>query len=180
MTIFFETTAEFRKCMKTNHKKKKPLKVGFRTRPNGHVYMPFEDALAEAVKYGWCSLKKVAIDKTTYAVVFGPRAPNSRWSAEDAALAQALIDAGEMLPSGLKAFENRLIAAAKPESVPSATLPPLMLAELKRHAPAWANFQKLPAAQRQKGAAWVMSAKFEKTRSDRFAKLLMDMSRPRK
>jgi uncharacterized protein YdeI (YjbR/CyaY-like superfamily) len=180
MTSFYETPQEFRRWLRANHKKSKQLKVGFRLRPNGHACMALDEAAVEALKFGWCAVKRVAIDKTTFAVVFGPRPNNARWSQGDVAQAQALIADGTMTEAGLAVFAERTAARPKTDATAKAELSPLMLAELKRHPIAWTSFQRLPQTLREKSSDWVMRAKLEKTRADRFAKLLMDMSRPRK
>lgn len=179
MTEFFEGPKDFRAKIKAHSKGRSLLKAGFRTTPNGHACISLEDARAEALSFGYCDLKRVSIDARTYTVTFGPRPANARWSAEDVALAEGLIETGTMRPEGLRAFQARRMSPSKSDPDPSADLSPMMLAELKRHGTAWMNFQKLPHAKRLKSAAWVMSAKLEKTRSDRFAKLLMDMGRPK-
>jgi uncharacterized protein YdeI (YjbR/CyaY-like superfamily) len=180
MTIFSESAAAFRAHLHSHNKMESTLKAGFRTRPNGHACVSYEEALAEAIKLGWYARKRIPIDKSTYAVVFARRPAKAKWSAEDVAVAEALIRARQILPAGAAAFESRALARAKMDgAAASEELSPLMIAEMKRHPAAWTNFQKLPAAQRRKSAAWVMSAKQEKTRSDRFGKLMMDLSRPR-
>jgi uncharacterized protein YdeI (YjbR/CyaY-like superfamily) len=180
MTIFFETTAAFGACLRAQRNSGKPVRAGFRTRPNGHASLSFDEAKIEAIGLGWSAVKRIAIDRVTFAVVFVPRPAKAHWSAEDIAIAQALIASGKMTPEGIAAVSARGAAKSKAAEDFSCELSPPMLAEFKRHPAAWTAFQRLSATQRTRRATWVMTAKQEKTRSDRFAKLLMDMSRPRK
>jgi uncharacterized protein YdeI (YjbR/CyaY-like superfamily) len=87
-----------------------------------------------------------------------------------------------MTKAGKTAFESRLVKpekASKTESPKGEDLSPSMLAEFKRHALAWAQFQRMPPSHQRKWTSWVMAAKQEATRSNRFAKLLLDLGKPR-
>lgn len=182
MTIFFESTREARAWFAANHKKARALKIGFRTRPNGHACISLSEARAVAMCFGWNAGRKTAIDSGTHAVAFKPISEGERWKADEAELAETLIEAKRMTPAGRAAFKARAVSGAKASgnAAPAhVALSPLMLAELKRHPIAWSCFQRTPPSQRQTWSDWVMSPKQEETRSRRFAKLLLDLSRPR-
>lgn len=176
--MFFETRRSFRAWLKSHAKNTKAVKVGFRTRPNGHACISVAEARDEAIRLGWCEGRRTAIDTQTFAMTFGPRKPNARWSAPDVTIAETLIANDEMTPPGLAAFHARANPKTDDDAV-ATTLAPAMLAELKRHRAVWSLFQRMPPSHKKKWTDWVMSAKQEKTRSDRFARLLMDLSRPR-
>jgi uncharacterized protein YdeI (YjbR/CyaY-like superfamily) len=178
MPEFFETRAKFRNWLKANAKKVRAVSVGFRTKPSGHACMTLTEAIDEALCFGWCDGRRTAIDKTTFAVSFGPRKEDAVWTVGHLARAEELIAGRKMTAQGLAALETRPKSDGEGTQV-THELPPLMLAELKRHTSAWTMFQRMPPSHRQKWTDWVMGAKQEKTRSDRFARLLMDLSRPR-
>jgi uncharacterized protein YdeI (YjbR/CyaY-like superfamily) len=154
------------------------IKVGFRSRPNGHACIDPTEAAATALCFGWGPARKSVIDSSTYCVTFKPILPNARWSAEDLALAEDLHAQGRMTPAGRWALQSR--AQANGISAPSAgELPQTMLAELKRHPHAWAQFSRMSPSHRQKWTDWVLAAKHEETRARRFGKLLLDLGKLR-
>ena len=142
--------------------------------------MTLAEAIDEALCYGWCDGHRTVIDKITFAVTFSPRKKDAAWTAGHLARAEELIAERKMTAQGLAALETRPNSRGEGTHQVTHELPPMMLAELKRHAAAWTMFQRMPLSHRQKLTDWVMGAKQEKTRSDRFARLLMDLSRPRR
>lgn len=179
MTTFFDSKRQFRAKLKASTNSARGIMVGFRSRPNGHACLAIDEAQAEALIVGWCSGRRTVIDSTTFAIQFSPRKPGAVWTAADIAIAEDLIARGEMSAVGVAAYESRAQGKSN-ASTGGLTMSPLMLSELKRHAAAWTHFQKLSPSHRQRWTDWVMGAKQEKTRSDRFARLLMDLSRPRR
>lgn len=182
MPSFFESRRELRSWFAAHRSRALQVKIGFRVRPNGHACISFEEAAEEALCYGWGAGRRTDIDPKTYAVTFKPILTGARWSDADMDLARALIDAKRMTKAGKTAFESRLV---KPEKAPRTEgakdeeLSPSMLAEFKRHALAWTQFQRMPPSHQRKWTSWVMAAKQEATRSNRFAKLLLDLGKPR-
>lgn len=68
--------------------------------------LTFDDALAEAVCYGWIDNKSMRRDASTYRLRFTPRRPGGNWSASNVQLAERLIAEGRMQPAGLAAVER--------------------------------------------------------------------------
>jgi uncharacterized protein YdeI (YjbR/CyaY-like superfamily) len=178
MPVFFETKAKFSAWLKANAATGRKLSIGFRSRPNGHACMSLSEAIVEASRYGWRDGRRIAIDKSTFAVVFAPdkaAKPGIAAGNKRTKTPRGVID-GDCEKSA--ALNQVSPESHQPARVPD-ELSPMMVAELKRHTFAWTQFQRMAPSQRQKWTDWVMSAKQEKTRSDRFARFLMDFSRPR-
>lgn len=68
--------------------------------------LAFDDALAEAVCYGWIDNKTMRRDETTYRIRFTPRRPGGTWSRGNVRLAEALIASGRMQAAGLAEVER--------------------------------------------------------------------------
>ncbi len=66
--------------------------------PTGLTY---DDALPEALGYGWIDGHLTRRDDATYRVRFTPRRARSSWSQRNVELAERLIADGRMRPSGL-------------------------------------------------------------------------------
>ena len=68
--------------------------------------LTYEDALPEALSYGWIDGHLTRRDKTTYRVRFTPRRSRSSWSQRNVEMAEQLIAAGRMRRAGLAEVER--------------------------------------------------------------------------
>jgi uncharacterized protein YdeI (YjbR/CyaY-like superfamily) len=68
--------------------------------------LTYDQALEEAVCYGWIDGQLGRRDEATYRQRFTPRRPRSAWSAGNVGLAGRLITDGRMRPAGLAAVEG--------------------------------------------------------------------------
>lgn len=68
--------------------------------------LTYDDALPEAVCFGWIDGQLTRRDDATYRVRFTPRRPRSTWSQRNVALAERLIADGRMRPAGLAEVER--------------------------------------------------------------------------
>ena len=68
--------------------------------------LTYDDALPEALSYGWIDGHLTRRDKATYRVRFTPRRPRSSWSQRNVEIAQQLIAAGRMQRAGLAEVER--------------------------------------------------------------------------
>jgi uncharacterized protein YdeI (YjbR/CyaY-like superfamily) len=68
--------------------------------------LTYDDALPEALCYGWIDGQLTRRDDTTYRVRFTPRRARSAWSARNDAAAEQLISQGRMQPPGLAEVER--------------------------------------------------------------------------
>jgi len=68
--------------------------------------LTYDEALPEALCYGWIDGQLTRRDDTTYCVRFTPRRARSAWSARNVAAAEELIAQGRMQPPGLAEVEG--------------------------------------------------------------------------
>ena len=68
--------------------------------------LTYDDALPEALCFGWIDGQLTRRDETTYRVRFTPRRARSPWSRRNVDAAERLISAGLMQPSGLAEVER--------------------------------------------------------------------------
>ena len=73
---------------------------------NGPTRLTYDDALPEALTYGWIDGHVTSRDEATYRVRFTPRRSRSSWSQRNVELAEQLIAAGRMHPAGLAEVER--------------------------------------------------------------------------
>ena len=68
--------------------------------------LTYDDALPEALCYGWIDGHLTQRDTATYRVRFTPRRPRSSWSQRNVDLAEQLVAEGRMRPAGLAEIER--------------------------------------------------------------------------
>ncbi|MBI4225515.1 hypothetical protein HY612_00195 [Candidatus Roizmanbacteria bacterium] len=68
--------------------------------------IPYNDAVEEALCFGWIDSIEKGIDKERLAQRFSPRKPKSNWSESNKERIKRLIKVGKMTPAGLVVFHK--------------------------------------------------------------------------
>ena len=173
---FFKSAAECRRWLERNHDKVTEQWFGFYKKKSGKPGVTYQEALDEALCFGWIDGLKKSVDESSYTFRFTPRKHKSIWSVVNTKRAEELSKLGRMKPAGLKAlaardpersgiysFENR----ARQFSASCEK-------EFKAHKEAWEFFRTQPPGYQRTATFWVMSAKQEATRLRRVARLVSD------
>ncbi len=98
--VYFKNPAEFRRWLAKNHATATELWMGLNKKhvvPRG---LTWEQAVEEALCYGWIDSKSQRIDDNSVRQRWTPRKPGSNWSNINIALVQKLIAEGRMKPAG--------------------------------------------------------------------------------
>jgi len=172
---FFKTQADFRQWLASNHNKEKELLVGFYKTGSGKESMTWPQSVDEALCFGWIDGVRKSVDSERYTIRFTPRKPNSIWSAININKIEKLMAQKLVMPEGLAAFEKRTESKSRiysHEQKDVAKLSPEMEAEFKAKKAAWEFFNKQAPSYQKVILHWITSAKQEKTRLQRFVKLL--------
>jgi len=104
---FFKSQKEFHNWLEKNHDKARELMVGFYKVSTGKQSIRYQEALDEALCFGWIDGIRRSIDDISYSIRFTPRKPKSYWSAVNIKRVGELTKLGLMHPSGLKVFNRR-------------------------------------------------------------------------
>jgi len=142
---------------------------------SGKTAVTYEEAVEEALCYGWIDGLTHAIDEEKYAVRFTPRKPNSIWSESNKRRVEKLIREGRMAEPGLQKVaaaqaSGEWEAATRREDVD--TLPPELEQALRAQEGALAGFQALPASRRKGLIWWLSDAKRDVTRAKRLQAII--------
>jgi uncharacterized protein YdeI (YjbR/CyaY-like superfamily) len=105
--LFFADSAEIRDWFEANHESADEIWVGLYKKGASKSGITMQEALDQALCYGWIDTKGMRIDDERWKVRFVPRRPNSNWSERNIARVEELIADGLMQEPGLRAYERR-------------------------------------------------------------------------
>ncbi len=168
-TLYVKDRNEWRSWLEKNSKRVEEIWLVYYKKDSGKPRIAYEDAVAEALCFGWIDGKVKKLDEARFAQRFTPRRPKSNWSALNIKRARKLIHDGQMTAAGLEAFNAR--ETRKTASRPT-QLPRDLEAIFRKQAVAWENFNRFPPYYRRLMIARVASAKKEETRLKRLTQLI--------
>ena len=172
--VFFADAAAFRAWLEEHHATATELWMGLRRKGHPDRGLTWEDAVPEALCFGWIDSTSYRIDDEARRQRWTPRKPTSNWSAVNIAHVERLLAEGRMHPAGIAAFERRDKSVAGYSYETRRELGADGLAAIAAVPAAQAFWEAAPPSYRRVAGNWVLSAKREQTRADRLATLVAD------
>lgn len=165
--VFFRDAEEFRAWLEAHHDTATELWMGLSKRHVTERGLTWEEAVPEALCFGWIDSVSQRIDDDSRRQRWTPRRAGSGWSDINLAHAERLIAQGRMHPAGLEAYARR-----PPARSGSRTLGQAQLTRLAADPAAAAFWQVASPAYRKNAADWVTEARQESTRERRLERLV--------
>ena len=161
---------EWRRWLKKNYKTAKDVWLVFYKKGSGKSRIPYNDAVEEALCFGWIDSNVRSLDEARYAQRFSPRRPNSSYSVANIERLRRLVAEGRVqedvlasLPALSEQKEPRLVVAKD------------ILAAIKANKEAWTNYRKLSPAYKRIRIGFIEGARNRpaefKKRLDYFIKM---------
>lgn len=173
--IFFDSAEEFRQWLQAHHDTARELWVGFYRKDDPRRGLTWEDAVPEALCFGWIDSVSQRIDDASRRQRWTPRKPNSIWSEINIVHVERLRAEGLMTPAGLAAFERRRADRTGVYSHERrARLGEAQESAIAAVPAALAFWRAATPSYRRAVAGWVQSAKREETRQRRLQELVTD------
>lgn len=172
--VFFADAAEFRAWLEAHHDTATELWMGLYRKGDPRRGLTWEEAVPEALCFGWIDSVSQRIDESARRQRWTPRKKGSNWSAVNIAHVERLLAEGRMRPAGLAAYEARTDAAAGYSYEQQAELDAAQSAAIAANPAAQAFWNEATPSYRRLATTWVQSAKREQTRADRLAALVAD------
>jgi len=172
--VFFADAAAFRAWLEEHHATATELWMGLRRKGHPDRGLTWEDAVPEALCFGWIDSTSYRIDDEARRQRWTPRKPTSNWSAVNIAHVERLLAEGRMHPAGIAAFERRDKSVAGYSYETRRELGTDGLAAIAAVPAAQAFWEAAPPSYRRVAGNWVLSAKREQTRAERLATLVAD------
>jgi uncharacterized protein YdeI (YjbR/CyaY-like superfamily) len=165
---------EWHKWLEENHEISPGIWLIYYKKNSDKPKVEYEDAVEEALSFGWIDSKANTLDEEKYMQVFTPRKAGSIWSKSNKERVQKLIQQGRMHPAGIKKVE-----AAKKEGtwnflddIEELKIPEDLKLELLKNSKANENFNGYPDSVKKQVLYWIAMAKREETRKRRINKVI--------
>ena len=173
----FANRAAWRSWLEKNHNKAAEIWLAYYKKNSGKASVSYEEALQEALCFGWIDSVVNKLDEERYMQRWTPRKPQSIWSASNRAHVRKLIAEGRMAAPGLAKIKrakkdgswNKLNDIERIGN--GGGPPPDVMAAIAAHPGLEKKFAALSASRRKMLSYWVASAKRPETRARRIAQL---------
>jgi uncharacterized protein YdeI (YjbR/CyaY-like superfamily) len=170
-TLTVRSRQEWRKWLQANHDSQTVIWLVFVKQHAGGPSLTYEDAVEEALCFGWIDSIVRRLDDARYARKFTPRKEDSKWSTINRRRYASLVSRGLLAAPGLKRAPTSRSGDA-PRPATSAAVPSYIEKALKSSPRAWEHFEKLAPSYRRGYIGWIDSAKREETKQKRLLEAL--------
>jgi len=147
-TLYVTDREQWRDWLAENHKSAGEIWLIYYKKKSGSPRIPYNNAVEEALCFGWIDSTVKALDEDRYVQRFSPRRKNSKLSEMNKERIRQLIKGRKMTPAGLESIKHHLDAdldSVDHNSVFSDfKIPADILKELKVDPEVWKNFNKFP------------------------------------
>jgi len=177
--LYVRDRAEWRAWLEKHHASEREVWLIYYKKHTGKQRIPYDDAVEEAICFGWIDSIVKTLDGDRYLQKFTPRVNTGRWSRINLERVKKVIREGRMTEAGRSKLPKDLTPPPERYSADS-PLPDLFAAALRAHPAAAENFGKLAPSHRRNFVLWVTDAKKEETRQRRLAEMLRMLERNEK
>lgn len=161
----FRNRAAFRKWLEKNHAKKRELWVIYYRKHAGKRGMVYDEAVEEALCYGWIDSTVKGLDNDRRVQRFTPRNPKSGWSELNLIRARKMIEQGKMEKAGMEKLGDALEKECKKKIIPET--PEDLKKALSKNRKARENFEKFAPCYKRHYIWHIEGAKMKETRERR-------------
>ena len=171
--IFYaKNRQEWHQWLVENHDTTSGIRLIYYKKNSDKPRVEYNDAVEEALSFGWIDSKANILDDERYMQVFTPRKPHSNWSKTNKIRVNKLIKNGLMQPAGME----KVNAAKKDgswtflDNVEDMVIPEDLKQLLEENTTAKANFKAFSNSSKKQILYWIVSAKRQDTRLRRIKK----------
>ncbi len=160
-TLYVRDRKDWREWLEANFNTEKEIWLIYPSTDSGKPRIQYNDAVEEALSFGWIDSTVKRIDENSSVQRFSPRNPDSEYSQANKERLKWLLKKGRLHPSVKESVEKVL----RTEFV----FPPDILQVIKENKKAWGNYQNFSPAYRRIRVAYINAAR---NRPDEFKKRL--------
>lgn len=160
-TLHAPTRASWRKWLKQNYATSHEVWLRFPKKASGLPSMSYNDAVEEALCFGWIDSTRRSVDEQNSAQRFSPRRPRVPYSQPNIERMRKLLSEGSVLPDIAEKVADMINAPF--------AFPPDIIAAIKADKDAWVHYQNFSPAYKRIRIAYIDGAR---DRPDEFKKRL--------
>lgn len=168
-TIYIKTRSSWRSWLEKYHDREKDVWLIFYKKHTGKACISYNDAVEEALCFGWIDSIVKRLDDERFTQKFSPRKESSVWSESNRKRVQKMIEEGRMTDAGRAKLTDAFYASSAEPVRKKLPVPPDFKAALVANKKAGENFNNFAPGYQQNYIRWITSAKREETRTKRIA-----------
>ncbi len=178
-SVHLKTRREWRVWLEKNHDRTQGIWLITYKKASGKPRIEYDEAVEEAICFGWVDSKPGKLDDERSMLWFAPRRPKTGWSKINKARVEQLITSGLMTPAGMAKVD----AAKKDgswnalDAVEALEVPADLADALAADAKAAAYFDAFPRSVKRAILEWIASAKKPETRARRIHETVTSAAR---
>ena len=155
-TFYAPDRKTWRAWLAKHHKAAPEIWLVYYKKDSGKPRVSYNDAVDEALCYGWIDSILKPIDDQKYAQRYSPRRKTSVLSAMNRERVRRLIKSKRMTKAGLDSIAH---AFDRNKDVLKTTIPKDILGRLKRTPAVWKHFERFPASYKRIRIGWIEAAR---------------------
>ena len=176
--FFAADRATWRSWLAANHGRATQVSLVFYRKATGRRCIAYDDAVQEALCFGWIDGIKHKLDDERYSFRFTPRRPGSKWSDSNKRRVALLTAQGLLQPAGIAAIERAKQSGVWDQPALSplpATMPAELSWALAASAPAARAYDALAPSHKRNWWRFIAEGKQAETRERRAAKCVAEL-----
>lgn len=158
VTVQVHDRKAWRRWLSAHHTTAKEVWLVYYKKASGKRRVAYNDAVEEALCFGWIDGLTKAIDDEKYAQRFTPRRRGSQWSASNIERMRKLIASKKVTRAGL-AVAGSIAHKLRPGSEKRSALPRDLEQELRSDPLVWKQFNRFPASYKRIRIGWIEAAR---------------------
>lgn len=166
-TLYVKDRRAWRAWLKKHHKTAKDIWLVYYNKASGKPRIPYNDAVEEALCFGWIDSTVKKIEEQSSLQRFSPRRKGSVLSEMNKERMRRLIKSGKMTKAGLDAVSHHPNFHDE-----EFVIPPWILKALKKDKEVWRNFQKFTEGYKRIRVGWIRDSGIAESRKKRLAYFL--------
>jgi len=181
--LYFQNIEDWRSWLAQNHHKSAGVWLVFYKKEFGKPTLEYEEAVEEALCFGWIDSIIKNVDEQQYLRKFTPRKPESKWSELNKKRVQKMIELGRMTKAGAAKIEAAKKSGwwDKPDRPQiSIRMPEEFRLALEEQKTAKTFFDQLAPTYQKQYILWIQMAKRTETRERRIKEALILLAKGEK
>jgi uncharacterized protein YdeI (YjbR/CyaY-like superfamily) len=167
-TLYVKDAKAWRAWLRKHYKTKPEIWLIYYKKKTGKPRISYNDAVEEALCFGWIDSIQKRLDEDRTVQRFSPRKPGTKYSQQNQERLRALLKQKKVVKAVADSLKGTL---NKPF-----TIPPDILRRLKANSRAWKNFQKFSKPYQRIRIAYIDGARKRPAEFKKRLKHLIDMT----